>query len=166
MQVREEAKQAGVEDIQLHVHAGDIYKKSFTFPQIAHNDYAVEQFESLGIAEQNLNGDPTNDQAYEAFVKTADDVAQAFWKVLDKYGIEKRSRTGYSIGIGYPPDWGEHTLNIYKGDMTVLKPNVCFHMIAVMQFGDWGVEASEAIRVTDKGSELFCNMSKELHVKS
>ena len=97
---------------------------------------------------------------------TADDVAQAFWKVLDKYGIEKKSRTGYSIGIGYPPDWGEHTLNIYKGDMTVLKPNVCFHMIAVMQFGDWGVEASEAIRVTDKGSELFCNMSKELHVKS
>ena len=97
---------------------------------------------------------------------TANDVAQAFWKVLDKYGIEKRSRTGYSIGIGYPPDWGEHTLNIYKGDMTVLKPNVCFHMIAVMQFGDWGVEASEAIRVTDKGSELFCNMSKELHVKS
>ncbi len=97
---------------------------------------------------------------------TANDVAEAFWKVLDKYGIEKKSRTGYSIGIGYPPDWGEHTLNIYKGDMTILKPNVCFHMIAVMQFGDWGVEASEAIRVTDKGSELFCNMSKELHVKS
>jgi len=97
---------------------------------------------------------------------TANDVAQAFWKILDKYGIEKTSRTGYSIGIGYPPDWGEHTLNIYKGDMTTLEPNVCFHMIAVMQFGDWGVEASEAVRVTDKGAELFCNLSKELHVKS
>ena len=97
---------------------------------------------------------------------TANDVAQAFWKILDKYGIEKKSRTGYSIGIGYPPDWGEHTLNIYKGDMTVLEPNVCFHMIAVMQFGDWGVEASEAIRVTENGSELFCNFPKELHIKS
>ncbi len=97
---------------------------------------------------------------------TANDVAQAFWKILDKYGIEKKSRTGYSIGIGYPPDWGEHTLNIYKGDMTVLEPNVCFHMIAVMQFGDWGVEASEAIRVTDKGCELFCNFPKELHIKN
>ena len=96
---------------------------------------------------------------------TADDVAQAFWKILDKYGIDKKSRTGYSIGIGYPPDWGEHTLNIYKGDMTILEPNVCFHMIAVMQFGDWGVEASEAIRVTENGSELFCDMSKELHIK-
>ena len=97
---------------------------------------------------------------------TVNDVAQAFWKVLDKYGIEKKSRTGYSIGIGYPPDWGEHTINIYKGDMTLLRPNICFHMIAVMQFGDWGVEASEAIRVTEKGAELFCNLSKELHVKS
>ena len=96
----------------------------------------------------------------------ADDVAQAFWKVLEKYGIEKKSRTGYSIGIGYPPDWGEHTLNIYKGDMTVLEKNVCFHMIAVMQFGDWGVEASEAIRVTDNGSELFCDFPKKLHIKS
>jgi ectoine hydrolase len=108
-------------------------------------------------------------QAGIALVKsgnTADDVAQAFWKILDKYGIEKTSRTGYSIGIGYPPDWGEHTLNISKGDMTVLQPNVTFHMIAVMQFGNWGVEASEAIRVTDKGAELFCNFSKELHIKS
>ena len=97
---------------------------------------------------------------------TADDVAQAFWKVLDKYGIEKTSRTGYSIGIGYPPDWGEHTLNISKGDMTILQPNITFHMIAVMQFGNWGVEASEAIRVSDTGSELFYNFSKELHIKS
>ena len=50
--------------------------------------------------------------------------------------------------------------------MTVLQPNFTFHMIAVMQFGNWGVEASEAIRVTDKGYELFCNFSKELHIKS
>ena len=97
---------------------------------------------------------------------TADDVAQAFWKILDKYGIEKTSRTGYSIGIGYPPDWGEHTLNISKGDMTELKPNVTFHMIAVMQFGNWGVEASESIIVTDKGAELFYDFPKELRIKS
>ena len=95
----------------------------------------------------------------------ADHVAQEFWKVLDKYKIKKESRTGYSIGIGYPPDWGEHTLNIYKGDMTELKPNVTFHMIAVMQFGNWGVEASESIRVTENGNELLVNFPKELHIK-
>ena len=96
---------------------------------------------------------------------TVDDVAQKFWGVLDKYKIKKDSRTGYSIGIGYPPDWGEQTFNILKGDKTILQPNVTFHMIAVMQFGDWGVEASEAVRVTDKGAELFCNLSRELHIK-
>ena len=96
---------------------------------------------------------------------TADDVAQKFWAVLDKYNIKKESRTGYSIGIGYPPDWGEHTINISKGDMTILKPNVCYHMIAVMQFGDWGVEASESIRITEDGNELLCNFSRDLHVK-
>jgi len=96
---------------------------------------------------------------------TADDVAQNFWAVLDKHNIKKESRTGYSIGIGYPPDWGEHTLNISKGDKTILLPNVTFHMIAVMQFGDWGVEASESVRVTDKGSELLCNYSRDLHIK-
>ena len=96
---------------------------------------------------------------------TADDVAQKFWGVLDKYGIKKDSRTGYSIGIGYPPDWGEQTLNIQKGDKTVLQRNVTFHMIAVMQFDNWGVETSESIRVTEKGSELFCKLSRELHIK-
>ena len=96
---------------------------------------------------------------------TANDVAQKFWGVLDKYGIKKESRTGYSIGIGYPPDWGEQTLNISKGDKTLLQPNVTFHMIAVMQFGEWGVEASQSVRVTEKGSELFCNLSRELHIK-
>jgi len=38
-------------------------------------------------------------------------------------------------------------------------------MIAVMQFGEWGVEASESVRVTEKGAELFCNLSRELHIK-
>ena len=96
---------------------------------------------------------------------TVNDIAQKFWGILDKYNIKKDSRTGYSIGIGYPPDWGEQTFNILKGDKTILQPNVTFHMIAVMQFGDWGVEASEAVRVTETGSELFCNLSRELHIK-
>lgn len=75
MSLKDEAKQAGLEDLPMKVHAGDIYKKSFTFPQIAHNDYAVEQFETLAIAESNLNNDPSNENNFEAFVKTADEVA-------------------------------------------------------------------------------------------
>ena len=50
--------------------------------------------------------------------------------------------------------------------MTVLEPNICFHMIAVMQFGDWGVEASEAIRVTDKDTNYFAICPKNFTLKA
>ncbi|MDA9706985.1 M24 family metallopeptidase [Candidatus Pelagibacter sp.] len=127
---------------------------------------------NLGKPEQKkIDAMNATNEALEAGINaskpgnTANDVAEKFWEILDKYKIKKESRTGYSIGIGYPPDWGEHTLNISKGDMTILKPNVCYHMIAVMQFGDWGVEASESIRITEEGNELLCNFSRDLHVK-
>ncbi len=127
---------------------------------------------NLGKPEQKkIDAMNATNEALEAGINaskpgnTANDVAEKFWAILDKYKIKKESRTGYSIGIGYPPDWGEHTLNISKGDMTILKPNVCYHMIAVMQFGEWGVEASESIRITENGNELICNYSRDLHVK-
>lgn len=59
----------------MSIHTVDTYKKSFTFPQIAHNDYAVEQFEALSVAEQNLNNDPSNDTSYENFIKVSNEVA-------------------------------------------------------------------------------------------
>ena len=126
----------------------------------------------LGKAEQKkIDAMKATNEALDAGISaakpgnTADDVAQKFWGILDKYDIKKESRTGYSIGIGYPPDWGEHTLNISKGDKTVLHPNVTFHMIAVMQFGEWGVEASHSIRVTDSGCEKFCDFPSDLFIK-
>ena len=127
---------------------------------------------NLGKPEQKkIDAMNATNEALEAGISvskpgnTANDVAEKFWEILDKYKIKKESRTGYSIGIGYPPDWGEHTLNISKGDMTILKPNICYHMIAVMQFGDWGVEASESIRITEQGNELLCNFSRDLYIK-
>ena len=127
---------------------------------------------NLGKPEQKkIDAMNATNEALEAGISvskpgnTANDVAKKFWEILDKYKIKKESRTGYSIGIGYPPDWGEHTLNISKGDMTILKPNICYHMIAVMQFGDWGVEASESIRITEQGNELLCNFPRDLYIK-
>ena len=47
---------------------------------------------------------------------TCHDVAVAFWSVLEKYGLEKESRCGYSIGLGYPPDSLEPlTFSTYGG---------------------------------------------------
>ena len=42
---------------------------------------------------------------------TCEDVATAFFDTLQKYGFDKDSRTGYSIGLSYPPDWGERTMS-------------------------------------------------------
>jgi len=49
VQINQELKADGLEEVPILVHTSDVYKKSFTFPQIAHNDYAVEQFEALNI---------------------------------------------------------------------------------------------------------------------
>ena len=108
-----------------------------------------------GVEEAIKNSIPGN---------TCHEVAVAFWNVLEKYGVEKESRCGYSIGIGYPPDWGEHTLSIRKGEKTVLRPNVTYHLMAGMWMDTWGLEISESIRITENGCELFCNFPRKLHV--
>jgi Xaa-Pro dipeptidase/ectoine hydrolase len=124
-----------------------------------------EDQEKLDVMNKTIEALEEGKAAIKAGV-TADSVAQRFWKVLDKYNIKKDSRTGYSIGAGFPPDWGERTLNISKDDPTILETNCTFNMIAVMQMGDWGVEASDAIRVTDEGFEVLSDFSKELVFKN
>ena len=78
--------------------------------------------------------------------------------------MEKDSRLGYSTGIGYPPDWGEHTMSIRINDKTVLKPNATFHMIAGMWMDTWGLAVSETIQVTENGCETLCKFSRNLHI--
>ena len=95
---------------------------------------------------------------------TCHDVATAFWAVLEKYGLEKESRAGYSIGIGYPPDWGEHTFSIRKNEKTLLEPNVTFHLMCGMWMDTWGLELSESVRVTETGYELLTNVPRDLHI--
>lgn len=68
LEARESIKAAGFDEPSVKVMTNNLYKKSFTFPQIANNDYAVEQFETLAIAESNLNNDLSNDVTYESFI--------------------------------------------------------------------------------------------------
>jgi len=60
-----------------------VYKSQFTFPQIAHNDFAVEQFELLEAQQQNLIKDPESDKQKDEFVQAAEDIAA---KLKDRYG--------------------------------------------------------------------------------
>jgi ectoine hydrolase len=89
------------------------------------------------------------------------------WRgVISRVGLVKESRIGYSMGLNYPPDWGEHTASLRPGDKTILEPNMTFHMILGMWMGDWGFECSESFRVTETGCETFANFPRKLFIKS
>ncbi|HEY9289896.1 MAG TPA: M24 family metallopeptidase [Microlunatus sp.] len=96
---------------------------------------------------------------------TADEAHAAFDVVLARHHLVKESRLGYSIGIGYPPDWGERTISLRTGDQTQLRSGMAFHVIAGMWADGWGYELSESILVTDAGAERLTNVDQELRVK-
>ncbi|MFP9192813.1 M24 family metallopeptidase [Natronosalvus vescus] len=93
---------------------------------------------------------------------TCEAVERAWRETIAEHGIEKESRIGYSMGCGYPPDWGEHTASLRPGDETVLEENMTFHMIPGIWFDEFGVEISESFRVTSTGAERFSSFPQEL----
>jgi len=96
-----------------------------------------------------------------------EDIAAAFFGILEKYGIVKDNRSGYSIGLSYPPDWGERTMSIRRGDKTVLEENMTFHFMTGLWMEDWGLEITESIRIRESGSaECLANVPRELFVKT
>ena len=96
---------------------------------------------------------------------TCGEVAEAFFGTLQKRGFHKDSRAGYSIGLSYPPDWGERTLSIRRGDRTVLEPNMTLHFMPALWLDDGGLELSETILITDTGVECLCKTPRNLVVK-
>ncbi|WP_102347202.1 M24 family metallopeptidase [Bacillus sp. Marseille-P3661] len=96
---------------------------------------------------------------------TCEEVEEIWSNAIKKKGFYKASRLGYSIGLSFPPDWGEHTISIRQGDKTVIQPNMTFHIIPGLWFEDYGVEISEAIRITEKGCEQLANFPQDLYIK-
>lgn len=95
----------------------------------------------------------------------AEDVEAAWRAVIARYGLKKESRIGYSIGVAYPPDWGEHTISLRAGDKTVLRHGNVLHSILGMWMDGWGIEVSETILVTERGHETITNFPREIFLK-
>ncbi len=95
---------------------------------------------------------------------TCDDIASAFFAVLKKHGIVKDNRTGYPIGVAYPPDWGEHTMSLRRGDHSELKTGMTFHFMPGLWMDDWGIETTESIVITDKGAKCLSSVPREIFV--
>jgi ectoine hydrolase len=96
---------------------------------------------------------------------TAHAVHGAFTDVIRGYGLSKESRIGYSIGIGYPPDWGERTISLRAHDETEIAVGMAFHVILGMWMDGWGYETSEPVLVTEGGAERLAHLPGGLTVK-
>ena len=95
----------------------------------------------------------------------AEDIIIAFNRALNKYGITKDGRSGYPIGLSYPPDWGERTISLRLGDKSVLEENMTFHFMTALWSDDWGFEITESIIIKQNGPELLANYPRKLLVK-
>lgn len=82
------------------------------------------------------------------------------------YGEYFLYRTGYSIGIAFPPDWGEgHILSLRGGESTELQPGMTFHMPpSALMYGVGGIGFSETVLVTETGCEAITRYPRELVV--
>ena len=92
------------------------------------------------------------------------DVHAAWQQVLNKHGLEKKSRIGYSIGVGYSPDWGEHTISFRPDDHHLLPENAVVHIILGMWMDGWGMELSETIHVRENDAVCLTDFPREVAV--
>ena len=100
---------------------------------------------------------------------TSHEVDRAARLVMDKAGLGRHfsHRTGYSIGIGLPPDWGEgRIMSINENDPTVLEAGMCFHLIPDLKaVHEGGAVFSEAVVVTENGHEPLTSFPQDLVFK-
>jgi Xaa-Pro dipeptidase len=100
-------------------------------------------------------------------VSDADNIVR---KVITANEVDARliTRSGYSIGIAFPPSWDEgYIVSLKQGDSRVIRKGMTFHLIPWM----WGVEGdktvgiSDTIYVTDDGCESFFTLEEDFVVK-
>ncbi len=101
---------------------------------------------------------------------TVSDVDNLVRKIItnNDVGAELITRSGYSIGIAFPPSWDEgYIVSLKQGDSTVLEEGMTFHIIPWM----WGVDGdktcgiSDTILVTPEGVESFFDLPQDFAVK-
>jgi Xaa-Pro dipeptidase len=98
--------------------------------------------------------------------RTCADVHRAVQSVVDRHGYTDnfRKRSGYSMGIAFPPDWGEgNVLSLYDGVDVPLAPGMVFHMpISLCEYGQFTVAASETAIVGEGPPRTLSTVTRAL----
>jgi Xaa-Pro dipeptidase len=83
-------------------------------------------------------------------------------------GARLITRSGYSIGIAFPPSWDEgYIMSLKQGESSILEEGMTFHIIPWM----WGVDGdktcgiSDTIIITKNGCESFFSLDRDFTVK-
>ena len=94
-----------------------------------------------------------------------EELAEVWKATISRHGIEKDSRIGYPVGIGFPPTWGELTASMRAGDKTVLEEGMTFHCIPAIWLDTYGIVISETFAVARNGADCFADYPRILFAK-
>jgi len=113
-------------------------------------------------------------EALEALIEairpgaTGEDVHHASRKQICRGGLGdlNRNRSGYSIGISFPPDWGEGQIfSLREGETRPLEPGMVFHLVPNALIPDVAaVGLSETILVTETGCECLTSYPRAIRI--
>ena len=97
---------------------------------------------------------------------TSGSVNDAAIREARKLGMGVTKRAGYSVGLNFPPDWGEGVfLDLKEGDETVLEPGMAFHVPQTLRLtGEPTVAISETVIVTKQGRSVATGYPRDLIV--
>ncbi len=96
---------------------------------------------------------------------TAEEVEAKWRQAISHSAVVKESRLGYSIGLNYPPDWGEQTISFRPGDKTVLRENMAVHLIPGIWYEEVGFEVDASVYITENGNRSFYDYPLKLFRK-
>jgi Xaa-Pro dipeptidase len=97
---------------------------------------------------------------------TSNEVNDAAVRAAKRIGGGIIKRAGYSVGLNFPPDWGEgFFLDLKSGDRRILEPGMVFHVPQTVRMPDeMPVAISETVMVTERGREVLTNFPRNLIV--
>lgn len=101
---------------------------------------------------------------------TVSDIDNMIRNIITNNDVGARlvTRSGYSIGIAFPPSWDEgYICSLKQGESAILQEGMTFHIIPWM----WGVDGdktcgiSDTIYITADGCKSFFTMDRDFTVK-
>ncbi|MCU4676425.1 ectoine hydrolase [Catenovulum sp. 2E275] len=127
--------------------------------------------DSMYKAQERMKQALTSLHAYVQPGMTVSDVDNLIRNIITENDVGARliTRSGYSIGIAFPPSWDEgYIISLKQGESAILEEGMTFHIIPWM----WGVDGnktcgiSDTIYITDKGCESFFTLPQDFTVKN